>query len=84
MWDYHESFDWNTWKTGTIDLYNNSIWRSLWKKNKDKSDEEILDIIVKNKDLFLYWEPEEDWTWVWNENYQEVEEYLNKNNLWEK
>jgi hypothetical protein len=90
MWDYHEYEDWNTWITCIIDLYNNSIGRSLWEKYKDKTDEEILDIIIENKDLFLYWEPKEDWTWVWNENYQEVEKYLNNNNnnnnnnLWEK
>ncbi|MCT4616674.1 MAG: hypothetical protein N4A38_00515 [Candidatus Gracilibacteria bacterium] len=80
MGDYHEYEDGNTGITCIIDLYNNSIGRSLGEKYKDKTDEEILDIIIENKDLFLYGEPKEDGTWVGNENYQEVEKYLNNNN----
>ncbi len=30
IWDAHEMFDWNIWRTSIIDLYNNSIWRSIW------------------------------------------------------
>lgn len=79
IWDYHEEYNGNIWGTAVIDLYNNSVWRSIWYKNKDKSDEEILYIILNNFDSLIYWDfNKENWTWKWNKRYNEVIKNLNK------
>ncbi len=81
MWDYHEMLDGNSDHTVVMDLYNNSIGRSIWFANRDKTDEEILSIIVEKQDKLIYWIGWSDGLWQGNNIYNNVSWRL-QSELW--
>ncbi len=51
---------------------------SNWLENKNKSDDEILNIIINNKDSLLYWTFNNDWSWNGNKRYNNILKKLEK------
>ncbi|EKD66724.1 MAG: hypothetical protein ACD_49C00019G0002 [uncultured bacterium (gcode 4)] len=73
MWNAHEFMDNNIWHTVIMDLYNNSIWRSIYKENSWASDSQLMQKIIENNNklAYGYWNAI-DWQWAWNSIYQRV------------